>query len=122
MHEAYVQAAPAKVSDAERKIVFDLYHIKQHMGGTVDEVRRKEHKALAAEGDDRLARTRYMWLYGKEKVPRKYWVSFYLLRKSDLLTARAWAHKENLRRLWRYKRLSATKSHWKSWYFWATHC
>jgi transposase len=122
MHEAYVQAALAKIPDAERKIVFDLYHIMQHMGGAVDEVRRKEHKALAAEGDDRLARTRYMWLYGKEKVPRKYWTSFYLLRKSDLLTARAWALKESLRRLWRYKRLSAAKSHWKSWYFWATHC
>lgn len=122
MHEAYVQAALDKVPDAEQKVVFDLYHIMQHMGGAVDEVRRKEHKALAAEGDDRLARTRYMWLFGKEKVPRKYWSSFYLLRKSDLLTARAWALKENLRRLWRYKRLSAAKSHWKSWYFWATHC
>jgi transposase len=122
MHEAYVQAALAKIPEAERKIVFDLYHIMQHMGGAVDEVRRKEHKALAEQGDRRLARTRYMWLYGKERVPRKYWVDFYLLRKSDLKTARAWALKENLRHLWHYKRLSAAKSHWKSWYFWATHC
>lgn len=122
MHEAYVQAALAKVPEAERKIVFDLFHIMQHMGGAVDEVRRKEHKALAEQGDRRLARTRYMWLYGKERVPRKYWVDFYVLRKSDLKTAKAWALKESLRHLWRYKRLSAAKSHWKSWYFWATHC
>lgn len=122
MHEPYVQATLAKIPDAERKIVFDLYHIMQHMGGAVDEVRRKEHKALSAEGDDRLSKTRYMWLYGKEKVPPRYWATFYLLRKSDLKTARAWALKENLRRLWRYKRLSAAKSYWRSWYFWATHC
>lgn len=122
MHEAYVQAALAKVPDAERKIVFDLYHIMQHMSGAVDDVRRKEHQALAAEGDNRLARTRYMWLYGKENVPRKYWESFYILRDCDLKTAKAWALKENLRRLWRYKRLSAAQSYWQSWYFWATHC
>lgn len=122
MHEAYVQAALAKIPEAERKIVFDLYHIMQHMSCAVDDVRRKEHQALAADGDRRLARTRYMWLYGKEKVPRKYWYTFYTLRKSDLKTAKAWALKENLRRLWRYKRVSAAKSHWKSWYFWATHC
>jgi len=122
MHDAYVQAALAKVPEAERKIVFDLFHIMQHMSGAVDDVRRKEHQALAEQGDRRLARTRYMWLYGKERVPRKYWVDFYVLRKSDLKTARAWALKENLRHLWRYKRLSAAKSHWKSWYFWATHC
>jgi transposase len=63
-----------------------------------------------------------MWLYGQEKVPRKYRFNFYLLRQSDLKTAKAWALKENLRRMWRYRRLSAAKSHWKSWYFWATHC
>lgn len=122
MHEAYVQAALAKIPDADQKIVFDLFHIMQHMSGAVDEVRRKEHQALIGAGDRRLARTRYMWLYGKEKVPRKYWDAFYTLRKSDLKTAKAWALKENLRRLWRYKRLSAARSYRKSWYFWATHC
>lgn len=122
MHEAYVQAALAKVPDADQKIVFDLFHIMQHMSGAVDEVRRKEHQALIGAGDRQLARTRYMWLYGKEKVPRKYWDTFYSLRKSDLKTAKAWALKENLRRFWQYKRLSAARSYWKSWYFWATHC
>lgn len=122
MHEAYVQAALAKIPDAERKIVFDLYHIMQHMGAAVDDVRRKEHKALLEEGDHRLARTRYLWLYGKENLPRKYWEAYYALRSSDLKTAKAWALKENLRRLWRYKRLSAAQSYWRGWYFWATHC
>ena len=122
MHEAYVQAALAKVPDAEHKIVFDLYHIMQHMGQAVDEVRRKEHQTLVGEGDHRLARTRYMWLYGKENVPRKYWATYYALRNSDLKTAKAWAIKENLRHLWHYKRVSTAQAHWRSWYFWATHC
>jgi transposase len=122
MHEPYVQAALAKIPDAELKIVFDLYHIMQNMGQAVDEVRRKEHQALVGEGDHRLARTRYMWLYGKENIPRKYWASYYALRNSDLKTAKAWAIKENLRRLWHYKRVSTAKSYWRTWYFWATHC
>jgi len=94
MHEAYVQAALAKIPDAEQKIVFDLFHIMQHMSGAVDEVRRKEHQALIGAGDRRLARTRYMWLYGKEKVPRKYWDAFCSLRKSDLKTAKACSQRE----------------------------
>jgi len=58
----------------------------------------------------------------QENVPRKYWVPFYTLRNSDLKTAKAWAIKESLRRLWRYKRASTARSYWQSWYFWATHC
>jgi hypothetical protein len=36
----------------------------------VDEVRRKENKALKAEGDDRLKGTRYDWLRNPVRRPR----------------------------------------------------
>jgi hypothetical protein len=42
------------VSEAEKKIVFDKFHIAQHLGEAVDRVRRREHKQLRAEGDERL--------------------------------------------------------------------
>nr|WP_268898782.1 hypothetical protein [Geomesophilobacter sediminis] len=41
------------------------------MGGAVEEIRRLDHRALVDEGDNRLARTKYMRLYGQEEVPRK---------------------------------------------------
>jgi transposase len=89
----------------------------------VDDVRRrKEYQALVGDGDNRLARTRYILLSGRENVSRKYWAPFYTLRNSDLKTARDWAVKESLRRLWRDKRASAAQWYWESWYFWATHC
>ena len=47
---------------ADGKIVFDKFHIAQHLGGAVDKVRRKENKILRADGDDTLVGTRYDWL------------------------------------------------------------
>jgi transposase len=119
MHEPFVQAALAKIPNAADKIVFDRYHIMQHMGRAVDEVRKHENRALMAEGDKRLAKTKYLWLYGKENLPARYWERYYELRSSDLKTARAWAIKENLRHLWSYKMRRWGESHWRQWYRWA---
>ena len=43
------------------------------------------------------------------------------LKAQDLATGRAWAIKENLRRLWGYVSRTWAVKHWKSWNFWATH-
>src|SRR6266403_5573224 len=47
---------------AEEKMVFDKFHIAKHLGEAVDRVRRREHKVLKAEGDERLKGTKYDWL------------------------------------------------------------
>ena len=59
MWDPYVASVRAHVADADGKIVFDKFHVAQHLGQAVDEVRRKENKALRAEGDQRLVGTRY---------------------------------------------------------------
>jgi transposase len=61
MWDPYVQSTP-KLKEADRKIVFDKFHIAKHLSEAADEVRRREHKQLKASGDDRLAGTRYDWL------------------------------------------------------------
>src|SRR5262249_62112727 len=43
------------------------------------------------------------------------------LRAVALKPGRAWAIKENLRRLWTYLRRDGGERHWRRWYFWATH-
>jgi len=48
--------------EADRKIVFDKFHIAKHLGEAVDLVRRRENQQLKAAGDDRLTGTRYDWL------------------------------------------------------------
>jgi transposase len=52
-----VESVREHVSAAEKKIVFDKFHIAQHLGEAVDQVCRREHKQLKAEGDDRLTGT-----------------------------------------------------------------
>ena len=121
MWQPFYDAALAYVPNAEEKIVFDRFHIMQHMGKAVDTVRKQEHRALLAEGDETLTKTKYMWLYSYENLPDKYLDLFKALRTADLKTSRAWAIKESLRHLWDYKRLGWAEHHWKRWFFWATH-
>src|SRR5438128_3221379 len=94
MWDPYVNSVRAHLPGAERKIVFDKFHIAQHLGEAVDRVRRKEQKVLKAAGDDRLTGTRYDWLRNPVAMEPKDRREFAELRKSGLQTARAWALKE----------------------------
>ena len=55
MWEPYRGTVRAHVPDADQKIVFDKFHIVQHVTDAVDQVRRAEHRALSARGDRRLS-------------------------------------------------------------------
>jgi transposase len=57
-------------------------------------VRRREHKQLKAEGDDRLRGTKYDWLRNPTALKGETRREFAQLRQSELKTARAWALKE----------------------------
>jgi len=119
MSKSYIAAVRKTFADGEAKIVFDRYHIMQHVNKAVDTVRKQEHKALGKES--LLAGTKYLWLYAKENLPDKHMTTFRHLRAGDLKTGRAWAIKENIRHLWSYQSLTWAERYWKKWYFWATH-
>jgi transposase len=121
MWEPYLHAIHAHVPDAAGKVVFDRFHIMQHMGKAVDTVRKQEHRALQSQGDNSLAKSKYLWLYSEENLPAKDQHRFDELRRADLKTGRAWSIKESLRRLWTQPDREEGESHWKRWYFWATH-
>jgi transposase len=87
----------------------------------VDQVRKQEHKALTVQGDDTLARNKYLWLYSAENMPAAARERFDAIKQSNLKTARAWALKESLRELWSYHSLGWAKRFWQRWYYWATH-
>jgi len=48
--------------EADRKIVFDKFHIAKHLHDAVDQVRKAEHRTLQRAHDDRLTGTKYLWL------------------------------------------------------------
>jgi len=121
MWQPYINSVRQHFDDADKKIVFDRFHIMQHMVDAVDAVRKVEHKALRAEGLDTLTGSKYLWLYSEENLPAKHRQRFRTLKSTNLETARAWAIKESLRALWHYHRLGWALKFYKQWFFWATH-
>lgn len=90
-----------------------------HLSKAVDEVRKKEHRALSREGDTRLKGTKYAWLKNPKNFSRKAWRAFAELRDSTLQSARAWALRESFRRLWDYRYVGAARRFFNWWYGWA---
>ena len=121
MWDPYIASTRAHVPDGEKKIVFDRFHIMQHMNEAVDAVRKEENRLLMEDDFDILKGTKYLWLFAEENTPEKMAERFGWIRESNLKTARAWAIKESLRGLWSYQRKGWAELYWKQWYFWATH-
>jgi transposase len=123
MWAPYEEAVRAQVPQAEDKIVFDLFHIMQHMNEAVDRTRRREQRELKAVGDDRLTGTKYVWSYGEENVPDKHRDRLARLTARGMMrklkTTRAWSIKESLRDLWKCRHSGEAERHWRWWYAWA---
>lgn len=119
MWDPYVNSTRRHLPEADRKIVFDKFHIAKHLSEAVDRVRRKENKQLRAAGDDRLAGTRYDWLRhpaAMEPADRR---EFAALRDSNLKTARAWALKESMMAFFCYHYERPARKHFRWWHGWA---
>ena len=119
MWDPYVTSVREHVTGADKKIVFDKFHVAQHLSQAVDEVRRKENKALRAQGDDRLKGTRYDWLRNPATIDPEDRRAFAALRQSELKTARAWALKETAMNLYTYVYEGPARKHFQWWYGWA---
>lgn len=121
MWDPYIASTVAHVPDGRRKIVFDRFHIMQHMNKAVDQVRKGENREFMEDDIGILKGTKYLWLFAEENVPETMAERFAMLRRLHLDTGRAWAVKEALRELWSYRRKGWAERYWKHWYFWATH-
>jgi transposase len=122
MWKPYIQATQAHVPGWEEKVCFDRFHVAKHLGDAVNDVRKAEHRELLGEGDERLKRTRFLWLMGPDKrarLSRERRSQFDELKTSTLKVARAWAIRETARGLWRYARRGWALRGWKRWLGWA---
>lgn len=122
MWQPYINATQAAVPEALSKIAFDKFHVAQHLGNAVDKVRRREHRALQAEGDDRLKGTKYAWLRNPANMTRAQQERLTALRKETLKTARAWALKQEAMSLWDYRFRGWARKAWEHWLSWAQRC
>jgi transposase len=118
MWPAFINAARTELPEAD--IVFDKFHISQHLNSAVDTVRRKENAQLMKEGVDTLKGSRFSWM--KSPGNRTQLQTFYVegLRKSKLKTARAWAIKELFNgEYWSSYNEAFGEMLYKQWYGWA---
>lgn len=122
MWDPYVVSTRTHLGEADRKIVYDKFHIAQHLAKAVDQVRRAENKRLRAAGDERLKGTKYQWLRHPGRFSKDAWREFRELREADLKTARAWALKESLMRLFEYRYVGAARRFFELWNGWASRC
>jgi len=121
MWDPFIAATKAYVPGAEKKIVFDKFHVMGYATKAVDKTRIAEHKALRESGDETLKGTKYLWLWNEENVPELRKEEYYALKAMDLKTSRACAIKDNLRHLWDYRYEACMRKYFDKWYFWATH-
>lgn len=115
----FIDSTLAHVPGAEHKIAFDKFHVAKHLGDAVDKVRRAEHKALLAEGDSVLIKSRYLWLQHPDNMTDKSWGRLKALKSANLKTARAWAIKTHAMCLWDYQVRGWARRAWMDWYNWA---
>ena len=121
MWDPYIAATVAYIPGANKKIVFDRFHVMGYIVDAVDKVRKQEHKALHEQGDDTLKGTKYLWLWSHENIPEYRRDEFEQLRSQDLKVSRAWAIKETLRHLWKYRYEKWMRRFFDQWYWWARH-
>ena len=119
MWEPYIRSTHEHLPDAGSKIVFDKFHVAQHLNEAVDKVRRQENRELLAEDIDWLKGTKYAWLRHPDNFSRQGWQEFGPLRRSVLKTARAWALKEVAMCLWNLRYLGVIEKNFRAWYGWA---
>jgi len=120
MWEAYLNSLRKHLPNADKKIVFDKFHIAQHLTDAIDRVRRKENKHLQLEGDKRLKGTRFDWLRNPANMTLSAKRRFAELKDSTLKSARAWALKQAAMKVFDYISETWARRHFDWWYGWAT--
>ncbi|MGH9608478.1 MAG: ISL3 family transposase [Bryobacteraceae bacterium] len=119
MWEPYLGATREAVPEAA--IVHDKFHCAKELNKAVDLVRRREHRALKAQGRETLTRTKYLWLKNPERWTEHQREHFDALKVDALKVGRAWAIKEAFAKFWDYRYAASARKFFDRWYFWATH-
>jgi transposase len=115
MSEAFTNSVLLRVPDGKSKLVYDRYHVAQHMNQAVDEVRRQEQAAMSRDTAKEVKGTRYWWLYRPDHLPQELRRRFRAVQRIAKRTALAWELKELLRAFWDCPDESTGRSHLGAW-------
>jgi transposase len=100
------------VPDAASKICLDRFHVAGYFGKALNDVRKREHRELSAQGDNTLKGTKFDWLRTSATIDNRSRRSFMEITQSALKTARAWGLKEIAHSLWKFVYVGVAEREW----------
>lgn len=115
MHEPYFRSTLAYVSDAEKKIVFDKFHVMQLLSHAVDQTRR----SLAREGTENrngLKHSRFLWLHAREHLTLEQNIQLVKIASRYIRLAIAWGQKEHFSEFWKAETETAARAFFTDWF------
>ena len=102
-------------------LVFDRFHVVQHLNQALDKVRKAEVKRLAAQEGVDLKRTRGILLKTPWNLTPHEHRRLSRLLKLNLPLIRAYYLKEAFQKFWDYVQEKRAQAHLNQWLWWATH-
>ena len=102
-------------------LVFDKFHIVQHLSRAVDQVRRDEINEKGKSNKQLLAKSRYIWLKNPWNLTDKQETRLSDLEGLNLKINRAYLLKEAVRWFWSYRYAGWATRYLNKWFWWATH-
>jgi transposase len=102
-------------------VVFDRFHIVQHLSRAVDDVRREIWRQLPSDEKRAFKNTRFLWLSNPWNLqPEKRRRLSALCRKNSPIV-RAYYLKEAFQRFWDYQIRGWAERYMKHWLWWSSH-
>lgn len=119
MWSVYIDAVETHLPQAA--LVFDRFHVSQHLSRAVDEVRRQTWRQLQGAEKVEFKHTRFLWLKNPENLaPHEHTRLSALLRLNRPIVT-AYLLKEDLRRFWTYRYTAWAGAHLLKWLWRASH-
>ena len=112
MSKAYIKATLEHTSAA---IVIDNDHVAARLVKAVDQVRRAEHRARDAVGDDRLKGTQHLFRCSATTMQTDQREQLGYFKRLSFKVARAWQRCEMARQLWSLTDRETAMVGWRKW-------
>lgn len=114
MWQPFVSAVRAALPQAA--VVHDKFHVMKMLGGAVDKVRKAEHRALRAEGDETLTGRKYLFLKNPENFSPEQEADFKTLLSLELKVGRAWNLRQLFAHLWDFVSQGHARGFFQKWF------
>lgn len=118
MWKSYVGAIREHLPQAQ--LVFDRFHVVQHLNRAVDEVRRQTWRQLPRPEKQAFKQTRWLWLKNPWNLQGKEQRRLSALCRKNQPIVRAYYLKEAFQRFWDYKYPGWARPYLTQWLRWAS--